>query len=146
LTGIAQNYNLFFKLKNYFIIPLTLAFIFSGCEIIREEGQNEKSALEYAAEDQAAKAAVGNDFMFLCRKKTNISGTYAGKTAYLISYNVGNHDTNVNNVGKAFLVKPGYLAAEPVGIRVELVPAFGPACVGFPLGAPVAGVVAHFGA
>lgn len=100
------------KLKNYFIIPLTLAFIFSGCEIIREEGQNEKSALEYAAEDQAAKAAVGNDFMFLCRKKTNISGTYAGKTAYLISYNVGNHDTNVNNVGKAFLVKPGYLAAE----------------------------------
>lgn len=100
------------KLKNYFIIPLTLAFIFSGCEIIREEGQNEKSALEYAAEDKAAKAAAGNDFMFLCRKKTNISGTYAGKTAYLISYNMGNHDTNVNNVGKAFLVKPGYLAAE----------------------------------
>ena len=100
------------KLKNYFIIPLTLAFIFSGCEIIREEGQNEKSALEYAAEDQAAKAAAGNDFIFLCRKKTNISGTHAGKTAYLISYNVGNHDTNVNNVGKAFLVKPGYLAAE----------------------------------
>lgn len=98
------------KLKNYFIIPLSLAFIFSGCEIIREEGQNEKSALEYAAEDQAAKAAVGNDFMFLCRKKTNISGTYAGKTAYLISYNMGNNDVKYTNTGEAALLPVNLMA------------------------------------